>query len=280
MFRIFCFVLALLVTTPVWAEAGIRTIEDHPYGPHARQVMDIYFTEPAPGAKRPVIMMVHGGGWIRGDKAMDRTYRNKVAHWVPAGYVFIAINYRLVPDIDPLEQARDVARAVRQAQAESYKWGADPDRFILMGHSAGAHLVALLNADPAIGYALGAWPWLGAVALDSATLDVVAAMRGRGPLQGVYKRAFPDDPDFQQSASPYHRLSPGTKPLMIVCSTRRRDPCDQAKTYAVRARTLEARIDIVEEDLSHGDINEIPGQPHRLTGEIDRFMHGLISGVQ
>lgn len=280
MLRLFCFALLLLVSTPVWAGEGIRVVKDYPYGPHARQVMDIYFTDAVPGEKRPVIVMVHGGGWIRGDKAMDRTYRNKVEYWVPAGYVFIAINYRLVPEIDPMEQARDVARAVRQIQAESAKWSADPDNLILMGHSAGAHLIALLNADPSIGYDLGARPWRGAVALDSATLDVVAAMQGRGPLQEIYKRAFPDDLDFQRATSPYHRVTAGTKPMMIVCSSRRRGPCDQAKTYAVRAQAFGAQVKIVEEDLSHGDINEIPGQPHRLTGEIDRFMHGLVSGVQ
>jgi len=59
-----------------------------------------------------------------------------------------------------------------------------------MGHSAGAHLVALLTAHPAFTQAEGALPWLGTVSLDSAAFDVVAVMSGRH--LALYDRAFRD----------------------------------------------------------------------------------------
>ncbi len=65
----------------------------------------------------------------------------------------------------------DVARALAAVQARAGEWGGDASRVVLMGHSAGAHLVALLSADPTRAAAEGAGPWRSAVVLDSAAID-------------------------------------------------------------------------------------------------------------
>src|SRR5690242_12400399 len=106
------FLLLCVATIPAFA--AIREIHDVPYGPDARQRFDVYAPPDAHDA--PVIFMVHGGGWRIGDKSMRRMFENKVHYWVPKGYVFIAINYRMLPAADPLEQARDVARALATAE--------------------------------------------------------------------------------------------------------------------------------------------------------------------
>ncbi|EER58388.1 LipQ, partial [Acidovorax delafieldii 2AN] len=93
-----------------------------------------------------MVFLVHGGGWRHGDKAHERLVQNKVARWVPRGVVLVSVNYRLLPEAGPDEQLRDVARALATAQRQAPGWGADPQRFLTMGHSAGAHLVALLAA--------------------------------------------------------------------------------------------------------------------------------------
>jgi acetyl esterase/lipase len=130
------------------------------YGGDAAQRFDVYAPREAKGA--PVIFMVHGGSWFYGDKRETAVVEHKVERWAPKGYVFISVNYRMVPKADPLEQARDVARALAFAQSRAKEWGGDPSKFILMGHSAGAHLVGLLSANPAEAVKLGAKPWLGA----------------------------------------------------------------------------------------------------------------------
>ena len=101
------------------------------------------------------MFVVHGGGWRRGDKAARAVVENKVARWTKAGFIVISTNYRLLPAADPIAQAGDLARAVSIAQQRLPAWGGDPDRVVLVGHSAGAHLVALLATDGASSAAKG-----------------------------------------------------------------------------------------------------------------------------
>src|SRR3546814_1535129 len=80
-------------------------------------------------------------------------------------------------EADPVTQAADVGHALAAVQARAAGWGGDPARILLIGHSAGAHLVAFLAADAGFAKRQGAKPWLGTVSLDSAALDVVELMQ-------------------------------------------------------------------------------------------------------
>ena len=146
---------------PASFPAGIRVVRDVPYGSDERQRFDVY--GPVHVKDAPVIFMVHGGAWSLGDKAARAVVENKVARWVPKGFIFISTNYRLLPQADPIEQARDVARALAVAQDKVASWGGDRGKFILMGHSAGAHLVLLLTTDRSISSDIVATPWLDVV---------------------------------------------------------------------------------------------------------------------
>lgn len=249
------------------APAAIQ--RDIPYGSDSRQRFDVYLPAPA-SAGAPVIFMVHGGGWRTGGKAETAVVRNKAPYFTGRGYVFISIDYRMLPDADPLRQAQDVALALAAAQARAAEWGADPGRFILMGHSAGAHLVALLAANPAL--APGS-SWLGTVSLDSGALDVPDIMRQRHlPL---YDAAFGSDPAYWRQVSPLHVLRPGAQPLLLVCSSQRERACRQAHDFARLVRAGGARAEVLEQAKSHHDINLQLGADPVYTGAVQAFLDSL-----
>ena len=173
------------------ATALVPTWRDVAYGRDPAQRLDVYrpgrTATPASGGM-PIVVMVHGGGWRRGDKAMAGVVDHKVGHWGDAGVLFVSVNYRMLPGAAPRAQAADVAQALAVIQRRAREWGGDPDRLVLMGHSAGAHLVALVSADPSLPRAAGATAWAGTVSLDNATLDVVETMRA--PHLKLYDDAF------------------------------------------------------------------------------------------
>lgn len=265
-------VVLLTVALLTFDSASARTLENVAYGPDPAQRMDVFAPDDARNA--PAIFMVHGGGWRRGDKAMPGVAKNKVARWQPLGFVIISANYRMIPNADPLVQADDVARALAHAQRTAASWGGDPDKFILMGHSAGAHLVSLLNAQPSRAIKLGGRAWLGAVSLDSAGFDMVKIMESRHPR--LYDKAFGTDKQLWRDASPIHVLTKDTKPLLAVCSTKRPDdPCSQAYGYAAKATSMLARVQVLEQPLSHGDINTQLGKPGAYTDAVEKFLLSL-----
>lgn len=252
--------------------AGTRALRDLAYGTDARQRLDAYL--PAGADKVPLVVMVHGGGWRHGDKAGGGVVAAKAAHWLPRGIGLVSVNYRLLPDAAPLQQAQDVAAALAFVQAHAAQWGADPDRIVLMGHSAGAHLASLVAADPARLMPAGSRRWLGTVALDSAAVDVPAVMQRRHlPL---YDAAFGSDPANWRALSPRHRLAAGATPLLLVCSSTRRDrPCDQARDMVTAAKGLKVRAEMLPQPLSHRDINVTLGQPGAYTAAVDAFLASL-----
>ncbi len=256
---------------PFALPSGIAVRRDVEYGPAPRQRFDVYAPAHAQGAA--VVFMVHGGGWAVGDKHAASVVANKAARWVPRGIVLISANYRMLPVADPIEQARDVARAVAAAQQQASSFGGDRAKFVLMGHSAGAHLVALLDASPALASHLDVTPWLGTVALDSAALDVPTVMQSRHlPL---YDRAFGSSPEFWNTASPFRMLANGAAPVLAVCSTRRQLSCPEAHRFVARATSLGVRAAVLEEDLSHAEINERLGTEGAYTDAVEAFLKSL-----
>lgn len=250
----------------------MRIVHDVAYGADRKQRFDVYIPRGAQNA--PVILMVHGGGWRTGDKRSRGVVANKLQRWSREGFVVISVNYRLLPGTDPVEQARDVARALAEAQGRLTEWGGDPAKVVLMGHSSGAHLVALLNARPSLATSLGARPWLAAVILDSAALDVVATMTR--PHLRLYAQAFGADREYWREASPSHHLSPGAKPMLLVCSSLRRDSCPAATKFAAKATSVGARAEVVPVAKSHAAIDAELGAPGEYTEVVDAFLNSIV----
>lgn len=256
---------------PAQLPPGIKVLHDVRYGDGALQTFDVY--APADARAAPVIFLVHGGGWRRGDKAAQNVILNKVTHWVPRGVSVVSVDYPLLPAAPPLQQANDVALALAVAQREAPSWGANPRKFVLMGHSAGAHLVSLISAEPSLAMSHGALPWLGTVALDSAAYDVTAIMRARHLR--LYDAAFGGDPTDWAAASPTQQLRSRMVPFLAVCSSLRADSCPQADAFADKARGFGTRVQVLPEPLRHAAINAQLGRASPYTAAVDAFLASL-----
>ena len=263
--------LGLLVCSAAASAAATQpvVIRDVAYGRDRLQTFDVYAPRGATGA--PIIFMVHGGAWRLGDKENDRVVDAKVAHWVPRGFVLISANNRLLPDADPFEQARDIANALAFAQAHAAEWGGDGTRIVLMGHSAGAHLVTLVATSKELRTI--AKPWLATVSLDTATLDVAGTMHASH--YRLYDVAFGRDPSFWERSSPIAQLTRDAAPFLLVCSTRRNDSCPQGDAFAAKAKALGVRAEVLAKDFSHREINQLLGSDETYTRAVDEFLASL-----
>ncbi len=127
----------------------IKTERDVKYGPAERNRLDV-FTPEASSGLRPVLVFVHGGGFIRGDKhASNSPFYDNVMLWaVKNGFVGVNTTYRLAPQSPWPAGPEDVAAAVRWVTDNIASRGGDATRIYLMGHSAGAVHVASYVSHP------------------------------------------------------------------------------------------------------------------------------------
>jgi acetyl esterase/lipase len=130
--------------------AGVKVTRDVKYGSDARNVVDIFVPETG-AAGRPVLMFVHGGGMIRGNKHPPGSafYDNIMLFAARHGMVGVNVEYRLAPQFPWPAGNEDLAAAVRLVTDKAAEFGADPSRIYLMGHSAGATHVASYVSHPA-----------------------------------------------------------------------------------------------------------------------------------
>ena len=167
------------------ARAGQRTSggQEIAYGSDPLQRLDFHSTKASGPA--PLVLFVHGGGWKRGDKD-NATGTFKAPHFNGLGYHFASTNYRLVPAATVEQQATDVAAALAALLRQADSLGIDRRKVVLMGHSAGAHLVALVGTDPQYPRAAGLSPndVAGIIPLDGAGYDVPAQMGENAMLMG------------------------------------------------------------------------------------------------
>ena len=185
---------ALRDSQEVREERGVIRIADIAYNERPgvdpqRQSLDLYLREGLTDA--PVVLYVHGGSWVRGDKARALF---KPTALVPEGYLFASMNYRFRPAASLAEMAQDVATAAAWLKRHAAKYGGDGSRIALMGHSAGAHLVAAVGTNEAFMEAAGATlaDLSGVVAIDTAMYNVPVQMKNAG---AAHANAFGTDRD-------------------------------------------------------------------------------------
>lgn len=185
--------------------ASVETISDILYfdglgfNPQ-RNVLDVYRPQGARGA--PVLVFVHGGGWTSGDKLF---YGYLGRAFASRGYVTVIPNYRLSPEVRHPVHVRDVARAVAWVYRAIASYGGDPERIVLMGHSAGGHLVSLLALDDR---------YLGEQGLTPEIVDGVLPISGVYDLNAVpgFAEVFGNDPERRRDASPLAHAREGEPP--------------------------------------------------------------------
>jgi acetyl esterase len=118
---------------------GVQVTKDIPYGLHDRQKLDIYQPDQKGPTPLPMLIFVHGGGFVRGDKSENR---NLGYYFARHGIVTLIPSYRLAPEHTWPSGANDVAEVIKLARQQGGQLNADMDHIFLMGHSAGAAHVA------------------------------------------------------------------------------------------------------------------------------------------
>jgi len=254
---------------------GSETIS---YGSDPLQALDIWRAKNATGPA-PLIVYVHGGGWKRGSKD-NATGRFKPVHYPEQGYAFASINYRLVPAATVEQQAADVASAVRKLIDRAAALGIDRRRIVLMGHSAGAHLVALVGTDERYlkGAGLSFADIAGVIPNDGAAYDVPAQMKDGPPImQATYKQAFGTDPARQKALSPTaHAAAPNAREFLLLY-VQRPDGVRQAKALGDALTAGGSRVEhgsFPGEGLKgHAEINRNLGDPaYPATATVDAWL--------
>ncbi len=196
------------------------------YGAHQRQQVNIYEPEGAVD-DAPLILFVHGGGWSRG----DNTYvQSKPAYFTSRGYFFGSAGYRLLPNSPVEQQAADIGAAIQAMRGQAASIGFDPERIVLMGHSSGAHLAALVASNP--DYAGDAFEAIrGVVLLDGGGYDIAAHIADAGPQSYQrYTNVFGFDPARQSALSPLTHVGGSDAPHWLALYVGSRDIArDQAQ---------------------------------------------------
>ncbi len=257
---------------------GVRKSADVPYSKAETKqpgllTLDVYQPE---GAKDlPVMVYVHGGGWTRGDK---RAVGEKMPFFCSHGYVFVSVNYRLLPKVQVPDQAGDVATAVAWVHGHARQYGGDPNRLFLMGHSAGAHLVSLVATDDGLLSKCGKNLSVikGVIELDTAGLDVPKAVRSG---RGLYAKVFGTDPESLKRVSPLHHVAPNKQipPFLFVVAGGNKAKLEQSRAMAARLREVGTRAEVVEApDKNHGTLNQDLG---KAGDEVTRKVMGFVEGL-
>ncbi len=241
--------------------------------------LDVYSFEGAEDA--PVMVYVHGGAWVTGDKS--RVHR-KDDFFLQQGYVFISVNYTLVPETSVEGQLEEIDAALGYIVANVARAGGDPNNISLMGHSAGAHLVSMTALRPlANARALMARGGLRAViSNDTRAYNIprLAALRG-GRLPPAYARPFGTTPARWAALSPQSYagdVSWQTPPFLLAYSGQGNPELRASFTqdFAAELRRAGARVTVFDgRAYSHEAINKEIGVSAGITGAVERFLAGI-----
>lgn len=257
---------ALVLAAPTEAatcDTGVR--RDVAYGTSTKQRLDVY---PAPDCDAPVVVWVHGGGWITGDKARLNAKRA----WARAnGWTLVSVNYRLTAVDDPPARRlqypahnRDVGRALNWVAREL------DGPIAVLGHSAGAQIVSSIGTDG--GYTRA--ELCGVVSLDTEGYDVAAHIRSGGRGARLYRAVFGNRPAVWADASPIEHVSADDPAHLVV----RRGAIGRQRSQAAFARALReagvATTVVRTPGYDHGDVNRLLGSAADdvLTPRVEAFL--------
>jgi len=278
-----CVLVSLLAVAGASEAQAQGVTRDIKYGSaHERQVLDVY--SPAGAKNLPVVFWIHGGGWQTGDKSLVAL---KPKAFNDAGFVFVSISHRLLPTVDMEAINRDVAAALGWVHKNIASRGGDPARLLVMGHSSGGELAALMCTDDrylkAEGVPLTAIK--GCVPVDADTFDIpaiieVAETRARAhqlplPTNG-HRQKFGNDPvkhrDF--SAVTHVAKDKGIPPFLILHIGGNPDTTAQARRFAnvLEASGIPVKV-VSAREATHASINDNLGAPaDPVTKELFAFV--------
>jgi arylformamidase len=267
-------ILLLLIALAVLTEARAQEIKrDIPYAApsHERQVLDVY--SPPHAKNLPVVFWIHGGGWQTGDKS---SVQIKPQAFNDKGFVFVSTNYRLLPEVDMGTIVRDIAQSIRWVHDHIAEYGGDPERLLIMGHSAGAQLAALICTDDrylkAEGLSLAIIK--GCVPVDGDTYDVPAIIETAETRRRVHgqpqpklghREKFGNDPAKHRDLSAVTHVAKdkGIPPFLIMHVADHPDTSAQAIRLADVLKTAGVSVRVFgAQESSHNKINADLGVPN------------------
>jgi acetyl esterase/lipase len=175
------------------------------YATRARQTLDV--CQPINAASAPVVVFFYGGGWRSGRKGLYRYVAKALAR---RGYVAVVPDYRIYPEVRYPEFLEDAALAVRWVKDNIGRFGGDPETIFLKGHSAGAHIAAMLAIDAR---------WLQQVGL-SPRRDIAGLIGLAGPYDYLPLRDETLKVIFgganRQDTQPIFHVLPGAPPALLM----------------------------------------------------------------
>jgi len=183
---------------------GVEVTRSVAYGEGSRRTLDIY--RPSAAAAAPVVVFFYGGSWQSGHKEM---YLFVAAAMARRGYVIVVPDYRVYPEVRYPDFLDDGARAVRWAKDNAARFGGDPQKLFVMGHSAGAYIAAMLAFD-------GRWLRKVDLAPDR---DITGLIGISGPYDflplkdGTLKVIFGGN---EPATQPILHVAPGAPPALLV----------------------------------------------------------------
>lgn len=263
--------LALFAMVLTWAR-GQDVQRDIPYVPNADklQTLDVY--SPTNAKNLPVVFWIHGGGWQAGDKS-EMYDKPKVFNG--KGFLLVSTNYRLLPNVDMGTLTRDVAKSIRWVHDHIAKYGGDPKRLLIMGHSAGAQLAALLCTDErflkeeGLSFAI----IKGCVPVDGDTYDIPAMIEvaeTRLRLHGLpmpkmgHRIKFGDDPVKHKTFSAVTHIgkNKGIPPFLILHVAGHPDVTAQALRLGNVLKSADVPVTVFgARETTHTKINADLGRP-------------------
>ncbi|HZB70894.1 MAG TPA: alpha/beta hydrolase [Acidimicrobiales bacterium] len=253
----------------------------------ALQSLDLYTPVRRAGcAAAPLVVWVHGGAFVTGDKSNGIT--RKVDLFTKQGWAVASLNYRLVdhPGAGPTAgrypaPEQDVASALAFLRRSAPTYGLDAGRLALLGHSAGAFLVSLDSTDGRFlsGAGLALQDVDCTASLDT-TYDIPAQIAGGGDSEAMFRNAFGDDPAVWVAGSPMHNVSSGKGiPDFLVVTRGLPARVAQSEEFAARLRAawVPARV-VRATGLTHEQVNTSVGAPGDtvVTPPLLEFLRGCI----
>ncbi len=196
------------------SKAGVKVTKDQAYGKHERQKVDVY--QPEGKSNLPVMVYFHGGGYIA--SARDTSpliHANIMYYFAKNGFLAINADYRLAPEFKWPSGGQDVRDAVAWVKENAKKYGGDPNRIYLFGHSAGASHVAQYTFDRRFQPDTG--PGIAGSILLSGRY-VLHADKDDPSLAGGVTQYFGDDLSKWPSRSITARVNDSHVPVMLVIS--------------------------------------------------------------
>jgi arylformamidase len=258
------FVLAIVLFASLATAAEPKVQRDVAYAEPKteRRTLDVY--APASGSDHPIVVWIHGGGWRQGDK---QGMQHKPQAFVDRGFVFVSTNYRFVPQVTVKEMTGDVAKAIRWAHDHAQDFGGNPKSIFVMGHSAGAHLAALVCTDDRYLQAEGLSLSLikGCVPVDTAAYDIPQRFAQRDAADAEKGKAlFGSDEASHRELSPvsYVGKVKSIPAFLILHVANRPDSTAQSQKFAkVLEQAGISATTVPAAGKTHGTINSELGLP-------------------